>query len=91
MKTDEKLTKNFFREAKDSHIRIETALCRECTFSACVQACPADLYERDPETHEARVEFAGCLECGTCGFVCTRGAITWTPPKGGFGVQYRYG
>ena len=91
MKTDEKLTKNFFRENEESHIRIDVAACRRCTFASCVQACPASLYERDPETKEAKVEHAGCLECGTCRFVCSLGAITWEPPKGGFGVQYRYG
>jgi ferredoxin like protein len=91
MKTEEKLTKNFFREDRNSHITIQVELCHGCTFAACVQACPANLYERDPETREARVEFAGCLECGTCRYVCTRGAIEWLPPQGGFGVQYRYG
>ena len=91
MKTDEKLTKNFFREDRDSHIAIRVELCRRCEFAACVQACPAALYERDPETGEAKVEFAGCLECGTCRYVCPHGAVTWRPPKGGFGVQYRYG
>ena len=91
MKTDEKLTKNFFREGKDSHITIRVEICRTCGFAACVQACPASLYERDPETKEATVEFAGCLECGTCRYVCTLGAIEWSVPGGGLGVQYRYG
>ncbi|MHC4780369.1 MAG: ferredoxin family protein [Planctomycetota bacterium] len=91
MKTDEKLTKNFFREDRESHIVIDVSICHGCTFAACSQACPAGLYERDPDGKEARVEHAGCLECGTCRYVCTRGAITWNPPKGGFGVQYRYG
>ena len=91
MKTDEKLATNFFREDRDSHIRIDVTICHRCPFAACVQACPANLYERDPKTKEAGVEFAGCLECGTCRYVCTLGAITWAPPKGGFGVQYRSG
>jgi ferredoxin like protein len=91
MKTDEKVAKDFFRADAEAHIRIRADLCRACPFAACVQACPAGLYHRDPETKEARVEFAGCLECGTCRFVCVRGAIEWKPPKGGCGVQFRLG
>ncbi|MHC5039474.1 MAG: ferredoxin family protein [Planctomycetota bacterium] len=91
MKTDEKLTKNFFREDKESHIHIKVETCHTCPFPACVQACPAGLYEFDKEKMEAKVEFAGCLECGTCRYICLLQAIEWNPPKGGFGVQYRYG
>lgn len=91
MKTEEKLTKNFFREDARSHISVRVEVCRSCTFAACVQACPAGLYERDAETKEARVEHAGCLECGTCRYVCTLGAVAWDPPTGGHGVQYRFG
>jgi ferredoxin like protein len=91
VKTEEKLARDFFRADAETHIRIRAEICRRCPFAACVQACPAGLYKRDPETKEARVEFAGCLECGTCRYVCVLGAIEWRPPKGGFGVQYRHG
>jgi ferredoxin-like protein FixX len=37
------------------------------------------------------VEYAGCLECGTCKIACTLKAIIWDYPKGEFGVQYRFG
>jgi ferredoxin like protein len=37
------------------------------------------------------VEFAGCLECGTCMVSCRHGALTWQMPRGGYGVRYRYG
>jgi ferredoxin like protein len=37
------------------------------------------------------VEFAGCLECGTCMVACIYGSIKWHYPRSGYGVQYRYG
>jgi ferredoxin like protein len=37
------------------------------------------------------VEFAGCLECGTCMIACIYGSVKWKYPKSGFGVQYRCG
>ena len=35
------------------------------------------------------VNWEGCLECGTCLICCDDRALTWTYPRGGFGVQYR--
>ena len=37
------------------------------------------------------VEYAGCLECGTCLIACNEGALSWSYPKGDYGVQYRFG
>ena len=33
------------------------------------------------------VEYAGCLECGTCIIACTHGAILWEYPKGNVGFN----
>ena len=43
------------------------------------------------ETGEMALEFGGCLECGTCMIACIDGALDWNYPRGGFGVQYRFG
>ncbi len=48
-------------------------------------------YSYNEALDEIVVEFAGCLECGTCMVACQEGAIDWAYPKGEFGVQYRYG
>ena len=30
-----------------------------------------------------------CLECGACPIICDRGSITWSYPRGGYGVCFR--
>jgi ferredoxin like protein len=91
MKIDEKLALDAIKPDKESHIIINHALCRSCTLRPCLYVCPAHLYSYNNETGEMAVEFAGCLECGTCLIACTPGALTWAYPRGDYGVQYRYG
>lgn len=90
MKTDEKLALNSYRVDVQSHIKIDPILCKECEQKNCVLFCPAGLYSLD-ESGAARLEYSGCLECGTCMLVCVKGAISWNYPRGGFGIRYRYG
>jgi ferredoxin like protein len=37
------------------------------------------------------VEFAACLECGTCLAIAAPGALQWHYPRGGMGISYREG
>ena len=62
-----------------------------CDEKPCICVCPGHLYSRSEETGEMVVEYAGCLECGTCLVACVPGSTLWVYPEGGFGVQYRYG
>lgn len=92
MKVEEKLTLDAFKNDTESHITIRHDVCRtKCTKKYCLFICPAHLYSYNEETDEIVVEFAGCLECGTCKIACLEGAITWLYPRGEFGVQYRFG
>ncbi|MBS1238633.1 MAG: 4Fe-4S dicluster protein [Deltaproteobacteria bacterium] len=92
MRIDEKLAIDAFKTNKESHIIIHHDICRtKCTKKNCLSVCPGHLYEYDEETKEIKVEYAGCLECGTCKIACKDGAIEWTYPRGDYGVQYRYG
>jgi ferredoxin like protein len=91
MEITDKLAINFFRADTESHIIIEQEKCRSCDLKPCLFVCPGKLYEKNKETGEIKVEFAGCLECGTCLITCERQALKWSYPKGGFGVQYRFG
>ena len=92
MKVDEKLTLDAFKADRDSHIKIKHNICRDkCKIKYCLFICPGNLYKYNQENDEIVVEFAGCLECGTCKIACIEGAIEWIYPRGEFGVQYRYG
>lgn len=92
MKIDEKLAIDAFKNDKESHIIINHDICRaKCTLRPCLFVCPAHLYALNEETNEMTVEYAGCLECGTCLIACTDGALSWSYPKGDYGVQYRFG
>lgn len=92
MKVEEKLALDAFKTDSESHITINHEICRtRCKTKHCLFVCPGHLYTYNEETGEMAVEYAGCLECGTCKIACKEGAITWVYPKGEFGVQYRFG
>lgn len=91
MKIEEKIALDAIKNDKESHIRLDQKRCGECRERICVAVCPGRLYSRNEETGEMVVEYAGCLECGTCMIACTRGAVSWEYPRGEYGVQYRYG
>ena len=73
----------------EPHIIINNQICRKCSKKYCLFACPAGLYTELNE--EITVEWAGCLECGTCLAICENSAIDWKYPQGGFGISYRHG
>jgi len=91
MKIEEKLTVNAIKNDRESHIKLDQKICDTCKERYCIYACPAHLYSFSKETSEMTVEYAGCLECGTCKIVCVYNSVSWEYPKGEFGVQYRCG
>lgn len=86
---DLKLDTLTFKLDPDPHIVIQKELCLRCEGRPCTIVCPARLYvwENDQMVHNCE----GCLECGSCRAVCTRGAVAWRYPQGGYGVRYRWG
>ncbi len=90
MKITEKLALDAFKNDKESHILLDQKICHSCKERFCIYACPANLYSLT-EKGEMTVEFAGCLECGTCMIACIYSSVKWKYPKSGFGVQYRCG
>lgn len=91
MKVEEKIALNAIRNDKKSHILLDQSVCSACRERMCITVCPAHLYSLNEDTGEMVVEYAGCLECGTCAIGCTYGSVTWDYPEGEYGVQYRYG
>lgn len=88
---DDKLARVAFNIDKEPHITVDKEPCRECTGKPCLSTCPAENYQWDESAGGLVFNCEGCLECGTCRFVCPLDAITWSYPRGGFGVSYRWG
>jgi ferredoxin like protein len=83
-------TNRFQPDEEESHIVVDQELCRTTgTGKAIIAVCPAGVYSE--HNGEIMVEYAACLECGTCRAVATPGALTWRYPRGGFGVTFREG
>jgi ferredoxin like protein len=88
----ERLTKNrFLLDEEQSHIEVNQEIAKATgTGKALVACCPAHVYSEEPDG-TISVEYAACLECGTCLAIAAPGALEWHYPRGGFGVQFREG
>jgi len=74
---------------EQAHIIVDQEICRSCGSRACVSACPAKCYAWDEAGQTISAVYENCLECGTCYVICDKGALDWSYPRGGFGVNYR--
>ena len=88
----ERLTKNrFLLDEEQSHIEVNQEIAKASgTGRLLVACCPAQVYAEEPDG-TISVEYAACLECGTCLAIAAPGALKWHYPRGGFGVQFREG
>ncbi len=88
----ERLAKNRFElDEEESHIEINQQVVRATGCGrAIIDCCPAHVYAEETDG-SISVEYAACLECGTCLAVAAPGALKWHYPRGGFGVQFREG
>ncbi|MBE0428667.1 MAG: 4Fe-4S dicluster domain-containing protein [Thermoleophilia bacterium] len=83
-----------FNPDGSSHLRIiDPEVCRKvCHQKFCTHSCPAQVYRWEPDEALITISFEGCLECGTCrSGGCPYANIEMRYPRGGFGVQYRFG
>jgi len=55
-------------------IKIDAAKCKGC--GACVDACPAGLYEINGNKAKIAKDMSECLGCHACESACPEGAIT---------------
>ena len=77
-------------DESQSHIVLDQqAVADEGVGDLLIRICPAHVYSRNPDGTLA-VEYAACLECGTC-LALGRGAVSWHYPEGGMGIAYREG
>jgi electron-transferring-flavoprotein dehydrogenase len=85
-------------ENQPAHLLItDTEVCiTRCTHeygNPCLQFCPASVYEPKP-TADGRgmvpfLNFTNCFHCKTCDIMDPYQVITWVPPEGGGGPEYR--
>jgi ferredoxin like protein len=88
----ERLSRNAYTlDEAESHIGVNQELARATgTGKLLVAVCPAHVYAEEPDG-TISVEYAACLECGTCLAVATPGSLRWHYPRGGFGIRFREG
>lgn len=83
-----------FKPDQVSHLKIiDSEICRRrCRQKFCTHTCPAQVYRWENEDKFISIAFEGCLECGTCrSGGCPYNNIDMRYPRGGYGVQYRFG
>ena len=84
------VTRNAWRPADISHIVPATRVDNE-TAQRLIASCPAGLISLAAEG-ELKIDFRGCLECGTCRLLCDETTLQqWRYPASGFGITYRFG
>lgn len=88
----ERLSRNYFEtDEEQSHIEVNQEIARATgTGKLLVRVCPAHVYSEEPDG-TISVEYAACLECGTCLAVAAPGALKWHYPRSGMGVAFREG
>lgn len=76
-------------DRENPHIKLNREVCEGCEDRVCLYICPAENYQLLGD--EILFSWESCMECGTCRIVCSKGALSWDYPRGGFGVCFRYG
>jgi electron-transferring-flavoprotein dehydrogenase len=83
-------------EDQPCHLRVaDTNICiDQCTKeygNPCQNFCPASVYEmvQEKEERKLQINFSNCVHCKTCDIMDPYQIITWVPPEGGGGPNYR--
>ncbi|MBI4051847.1 MAG: 4Fe-4S dicluster domain-containing protein [Elusimicrobia bacterium] len=85
-----------YKKAPETHISIKDATengpcVKQCQDKPCTTVCPAKVYEWEEHKKKILVAYENCIECGACRMLCPFDNIKCDWPRGGFGVQYRWG
>lgn len=88
----DKLAKNVYVvDEGNPHIEVNQVIAKLTgTGKLLVRVCPAHVYSEESDG-TISVEYAACLECGTCLAVAAPGALSWRYPAGGMGIVFREG
>lgn len=95
-KVEDKLFTLRWKHDRSSHIDItdRSACLDRCGDEwkrPCTTFCPAKVYEWNAEQSKIVIYHENCVECTTCLTGCPYRVIDWRLPRGGFGIQYRFG
>ncbi|SMB91455.1 ferredoxin like protein [Desulfonispora thiosulfatigenes DSM 11270] len=92
IKLEDKLFLNRYLTDDNNHINIVNRdECLVCVNKPCTYVCPARVYEWDEKEKRITIAYENCVECGTCRYVCPPHVIDWRNPRGGYGIQYKFG
>ena len=84
------VARNVWRHADTPHI-VAAVSPRQENIEQLIKSCPAGVFSQTQEG-EQRVDYRGCLECGTCRLLCDETTLQqWRYPPAGFGILYRFG
>jgi ferredoxin like protein len=86
---EDRMASVIIQKAEEPHITVDSSACRECEKRQCIVSCPAGNYEWNEQDGTILFNHEGCLECGTCRYVCD--AVDWSYPTHGNGVRFRWG
>ena len=67
--------------------------CKEEYGNPCQHFCPANVYEMEPAPEggvRLKLNPSNCVHCKTCDIADPYGIITWVPPEGGGGPNYKH-
>jgi len=88
IRLEDMLNNNIWDVDQRPHITLDTSKCRDCEYKPCIRLCPVGCYTMHGE--DVLFSYEGCVECGTCRVVCPEEAITWTYPRSGRGIHFRF-
>lgn len=92
MTLEDKLGLLTYKNDHQTHIKIlDDKVCLGCKDKPCTTGCPAAVYVWDDAQKKLIVSYENCIECGAARMLCPYNNIEWHPPRGGFGVSYKYG
>ncbi|MDO4613181.1 MAG: 4Fe-4S dicluster domain-containing protein [Actinomycetaceae bacterium] len=81
----------YLTDEECSHIEVNQDYARATGLGrVLVQVCPAGVYTLHDDG-SVGVEYAACLDCGTCLQVADPRLLRWHYPSGGAGISYREG
>ena len=85
-----------YKKSPETHITIaksgpDSPCVTQCHDKPCTTVCPAKVYEWEADHKKIIVNYENCIECGACRMLCPFDNIKCDWPRGGFGVQYKWG